>query len=110
MNLQKEFLEDGLQDIEINGLFGFGLRDKGKLKESIDFLFDNGFEPFKLNKRKLYDDLDSLQNKVNENYSDIKYFTNGSITKLKLLLENEQLKRLWKEVDNYDGENNVKKR
>lgn len=50
---------------------------KGKLQEKVDFLLENGFEPFEIDIKKMNEDIDLLNQMIN----------------------NEHIKKLWKEVD-----------
>ena len=68
-NIIDEIAEERLGHFSGGGLFGG--RD---LKESVDFLLDNGFEPFDFNKEQFFKSFDYLEEKVCKNNLKFRYY------------------------------------
>ena len=79
---------------EAGGIFG---GSTGKLKETVDFLFDNGFQPFEVDKQALDSRLKTLEDKVDGFNIGISNFTKVKTEMLRQMMNDSQLKRLWVE-------------
>ena len=79
---------------EAGGIFG---GSTGKLKETVDFLFDNGFQPFEVDRQALDSRLKTLEDKVDGFNIGISNFTKVKTEMLRQMMNDSQLKRLWVE-------------
>lgn len=97
-SLLEEIASDDVGEILTSGGGLFGNKIGGKISEAIDFLFENNFQPFELNFAQFEKDLEVVLKKVEDNNLKIKYFVKYKIELIKSLLQNENMKKLWKEV------------
>lgn len=68
---------------------------KKDINESIDFVIEHGFKPFKINLKSLQDRLNVTKEKTKG--TKLEYYTKFKISLLMNVLHNEQIKRLWVE-------------
>lgn len=66
------------------------------IKNGIDFLFENGFEPFQIDLGKLRHNLEGLANKTRGMH--LEYYTRYKIALLFKTLEHKEIKRLWRSL------------
>ena len=86
--------EEAEASLRKGGVFAPGIG--GSLKESVDFLLDNGFKPFEINKQELYTNLDNFSNSLKG--TNLEYYAKFKVALFKSMLNNDEIRRLWKEV------------
>lgn len=82
---------------EANLFKGGGLFGGSNLKKSVDFLLDNGFEPLNLNKNEFLKSFEDLEEKINKNNLELKYYLKLKKEFIINILENKEINRLLKE-------------
>ena len=68
-------------------------------KDSIQFLKDNGFEPFQIDMKSLKEDLDKLNQTIQNSYVPFKKFASSKIESFKKSLESDYSKEFYKEYN-----------
>lgn len=68
------------------------------LFHSMDALNDHGFQPFKINKQQLHQDLDALANRLETENAPCKTFAKMKIEAFKLALESDKALSLWNDT------------
>lgn len=67
---------------------------KTNLKESVDFILDNGFEPFKINMKEFDNKTSQLIEKTKG--TKFEFYTKFKVSLLKSMMNNPEIKRLWR--------------
>ena len=78
-----------------NGIFSSGM--DYYLKKNVDFIMDNGFQPFVLDKKKMHDKMDSIIEKTHG--TEMEKYTKFKVKIMKQMLQNENLNRLWVDIN-----------
>ena len=78
-----------------NGIFSSGI--DSDLKKHVDFLMDNGFQPFLLDKKKMDKKMNSILEKTHG--TEVEKYTKFKAKIMKQMLQNENLNRLWVDVN-----------
>lgn len=99
--LNDDDLDDFVNDFTEDSIVGGGIFSpsySGDIKKSVDFILNNGFKPFNININKMNIDLKELENKTKN--TKLEYYVKCKIKLLNNMLNNNEIKRLWRDVSN----------
>ena len=91
--------EDVINEIvmdEVKNFSGGGLFGGNNLKESVDFLIDNGFRPFNLDKEKFLASFNNLEEKISKHGLKFKNYLKLKKKFIEEILDNKEIKRMLK--------------
>lgn len=99
--LNDDDLDDFVNDFTEDSIVGGGIFSpsySGDIKKSVDFILNNGFKPFNININKMNIDLKELENKIKN--TKLEYYVKCKIKLLNNMLNNNEIKRLWRDIIN----------
>lgn len=100
MSTENEFYQETVSDSSKNFINKTDSILSGKtLNESLEYLTDNGFQPFKVDIEKLQENFENLETKFDTYEIQCRNFAHTKLDAFKVLLESDKLKGLWQEAD-----------